>query len=129
MIDGWIDIVDTPTLGVEQAIAFADAVEGSAACLAVAILDPAASVEAASAAGRAWGLTLLRRAGLASPAAVDAALRASLAAARTEARRLGVAALPAVLNVTLARFDLAGREASPLRKRLQLVAASLTGRL
>ena len=129
MIDGWIDIVDTSALATDQALAFADTVEGSAARLAVAILDPSVPVEAAGAAGRAWGLALLRRAGLAAPEAVDEVLRASLESARAEARWLSVAAFPAVLSVTLARLDLAARDAGPLEKRLRLLAASATGRL
>jgi hypothetical protein len=129
MIDGWIEIVETPALSQAQAIAWADAVEGSLARLAVMILDPTAEPAAAQPAGRAWGLTLLRRAGLASPEAVDAALAESLKAARSEARRLGVGAFPAVLAVALARHDLAGRAPGPLARRLKLIAASATGRL
>ena len=129
MIDGWIDIADASALTTEQALAFADAVEGSAARLAVAILDQTAPTEAAGAAGRAWGLALLRRAGLAAPETVDNALRETLAAARPDALRLSVAAFPAALSAALVRFDLAGRGVGPLRKRLQLIVASVTGRL
>lgn len=129
MIDGWIGIVEAPTLSRAEALAWADAVEGSLARLAVMILDPAADVSAALAAGRAWGLTLLRRAGLAAPEAVDETLAETLQAARAEARGLGVGAFPAVLAVTLARYDLAGRAPGPLARRLKLIAASAIGRL
>jgi phytoene synthase len=129
MIDARIAALDSPILDAEQALAWADAAQGSAAALAVAILDPAAPRDAALPAGRAWGLALLRRAGRITPAEADAPLRRALAEARAGARRLGVAAFPAVLATTLARYDLAGRTPGPLRRQLSLVVASATGRL
>ena len=129
MIEGSIAALEATSLPVDRALAWADAVEGPAARLAAMILDPAAEASAAQSAGRAWGLALLRRGGLATPETVDPALRDALAAARIDAARLGVAAFPAVLVAALARFDLAGRAPGPLRRRLRLVAASATGRL
>jgi hypothetical protein len=92
------------------------------------ILGAGAAAEAARPAGRAWGLTLLRRAGSISPADVDGALSRALDEARTRAATLGVAAFPAALPARLARFELDGG-AGPLRKRLALVAAVAAARL
>jgi phytoene synthase len=127
MIDGRIAALDQQTLNAEEAVGWADAVQGSAAALAVSILDPAAPAEAALAAGRAWGLALLRRSGRALPSQVDEPLRLALTHARTDAGRLGVAAFPAVLAARLARYDLAGRTPGPLTRRLSLVVAAATG--
>lgn len=127
MIDGQVAALDFPALDPPQALAWADAVEGSAARLAAAVLDASADAEAAALAGRAWGLALLLRAGTAPRDAVEAPLRDALAALRR--RNLGVAVLPALLPARLSRFDLACREPGPLGKRLSLVAASVTGRV
>ena len=129
MIDGQIEAADAPVLDVAAAVTWADAVEGSAARTAAMILDPEASAEAAAPAGRAWGLALLLRAGLASREALAGPLGDALAEARAAARSLGVAALPAALPARLARFDLAGRQPGPFARRLALVLASAAGRL
>jgi phytoene synthase len=129
MIDGRIDALDQAELDAVAAVRWADAVQGSLATLAARVLDPATPAEAAAPAGRAWGLALLRRAGLARAAQTDEPLRDALAAARTESRRLGVAAFPAALPARLARFDLAGRSPGPLRKQLSLVLAAATARV
>jgi phytoene synthase len=129
MIDGQIAIVEHSSLSEATAVAWADAVEGSAARLAATILDPATPAEGAAPAGRAWGLALLLRAGLVAPAVATAPLRQALAEARTAARRLGVEALPAALPARLARFDLAGRTPGPFVKQLSLVLAAATGRV
>lgn len=129
MIDGRIAVLDLALLDADEAVRWADATQGSAARLAAAILDPAAPAEATAPAGRAWGLTLLRRGGRVAAADVDAPLRQALAEARAGARRLGVAAFPAVLATRLARYDLAGRTPGPLRRQLSLVVASATGRI
>jgi len=129
MIDGHIAAIDQMQLDAAAALAWADAVEGSAAVLAATILDPAASADAAAPAGRAWGLALLGRAGLAAPLVLGPPLRQALAEARTGARSLSIAALPAALPARLARFDLAGRNPGPLAKQLSLVWAAATGRV
>jgi phytoene synthase len=129
MIDGRIAVLDRTALDADEAVAWADAVAGSATVLAAMSLDPAAPPEAAAPAGRAWGLTLLRRAGLAAPETVDALLPRALADARTSARKLSVAAFPAVLHVGLARWDIAARSPPDWRRRLSLVIASATGRI
>jgi phytoene synthase len=124
MIDGRIEVLGRATLDAQAAVRWADQVEGAAAVLAAAILDAAAPAEAARPAGRAWGLSLLRRARLAAAPDVDAALRAALAQARVSARSLGVTAFPAALSARLARFDVDKSAPGPLRKRLALVIAA-----
>jgi phytoene synthase len=126
MIDGQIDALDHQ-FDEAAAVAWADAVEGSAAILAARIIDLDTPAEAAAAAGRAWGLALLRRAGAAPSEIVDPLLVGALRQARRSARSLSVAALPAALPATLARFDLAGRTPAQLRKQLSLIAAVATG--
>lgn len=128
MIDGQIEALDA-ALDEAGAVAWADAVEGSVASAVAMTLDPSAPIGASTAAGRAWGLSLLLRAGSASREILEGPLRAALAEARAAARSLSVAALPAALPARLARFDLAGRKPGPLAKRLALVLASATGRL
>jgi len=129
MIDGQIEALDLTDLDPAAAQAWADAVQGSAACLAATILDPASPSEPAAVAGRAWGLALLRRSGHAGDAVVLPLLRSALGDARQLAGTLSVAALPAALPARLARFDLAGRQPGPLAKRLSLILATATGRL
>ena len=129
MIDGQIDALDGAAFDAAAAVTWADAVEGSAAKAATLILDPAAPAEAAAPAGRAWGLALLLRGGLASRETIAAPLRAAIAEARAGAKRLSAAAFPAVLPARLARYALAGRRPSALAQRLALVLASATGRL
>ena len=129
MIDGRIAALDQPSFGADEAIAWADRVQGSATRLAVAILDPAASGAAADAAGRAWGLTLLRRSGQAAPDGIDPCLRRALAEARAAGRGLSVQAFPAVLHLRLARWDLAARPPPEWRRRLSLVIGSATARI
>ena len=129
MIDGQIEALEAAPLDVAAAVAWADAVEGSAAQAAATILDPAGPAAAARSAGRAWGLALLVRRDPAAREALAQPLRAALAEAATAARSLGVAALPAALPARLARFELAGRTPGPLARRLALVLASAAGRL
>ena len=129
MIDGQIEALNAAALEGDAAVAWADAVEGSAARLAAMILDPETRADLAGGAGRAWGLTLLRRAGLTPNDSVAAPLRAALAEARAATASLSVAALPAALPARLARQDLAGRASGPLAKRLALLAAVVRGRV
>ena len=129
MVDGQIDTLELATLDAEAAVRWADATQGSAARLAALVLDPATDAAAAASAGRAWGLALAGRGGLAPRETVSATLRSALADARTAGRSLSVAALPAALPARIARFDLAGRAPGPLAKRLSLVWASATGRI
>jgi 15-cis-phytoene synthase len=129
MIDGQIGALEAAALGAAGAAAWADAVEGSLAEAAAMILDPTGAAEAARPAGRAWGLALLLRAGLAPRETLAEPLRMALAEARAAARSLGVAALPAALPARLARFELVGAKPGPLARRVALVLASATGRL
>jgi phytoene synthase len=129
MIDGQIEALGLAALDAPAAVAWADAVEGSATRAAALALDPSAPADATAPAGRAWGLALLRRAGLVSAETAAGPLRAALAEARAAARALSAAAFPAVLPARLARFDLAGRSPGPLAARLALVLAAARGRL
>jgi 15-cis-phytoene synthase len=129
MIDGQIEALDLTDLDPTAALAWADAVQGSAASLAATILDPASPIEPAVVAGRAWGLALLRRAGRASGTVIQPLLQSALGEARRLAPTLSVAALPAALPARLARLDLAGRQPGPLAKRLSLIVTTATGRL
>jgi phytoene synthase len=115
MIDARIDPLDDP-------IAWADAVGGSATLLAARTLDPDIDIdtEAAALAGRVWGLIQLRRSGAPSPDLVD-----HLAAAARAAPRVSVAAFPAVACATLAR----SLAPSPFEVRVRLLLAILRGRL
>ncbi|MFI4936757.1 MAG: squalene/phytoene synthase family protein [Caulobacterales bacterium] len=129
MIDGRIEALEFSPLDADQAVGWADAVQGSATALAAMILDPAGPPEVTAAAGRAWGLALLARSGQAAAKVIAAPLQAALAEARVVSRQLSVRAFPAVLHVTLARHDLTGRTPSVWRKQLTLLTASLRGRL
>jgi len=129
MIDGQIEALGVATLDAAAAVRWADATQGSAARLAAQTLDPASAAAAVAPAGRAWGLALAVRTGLASRQAASAPLRSALAEARAAARSLSLAALPAALPARIARFDLAGRSPGPFAKRLSLVWASATGRI
>jgi len=129
MIDGQIEALDLIDPDRATALAWADAVQGSAASLAATILDPASPSEPAAVAGRAWGLALLRRSNRAGDAVVQPLLRSALGEARRLAPTLSVAALPAALPARLARFDTVGRQPGPLAKRLSLIVATATGRL
>jgi 15-cis-phytoene synthase len=129
MIDGEIAALDDALLDEVGVLGWADAVEGSVACLAAQILDPRAARQAAAPAGRSWGIALLRRSGRAPEAMVAPLLAAALSEARRSARALSVTALPAALPARLARFDLSGRTPGVLRKQLGLIVASATGRI
>jgi phytoene synthase len=129
IIAGHLEAVETAELDAATAARWAGVTQGSLARLVAQVLDPSSSTDAAEPAGRAWGLTLLLRAGLVSREVIAPLLRAALEEARVAARALGVAAFPAVLPSRLARFDLADRRPGQLAKRLSLVWASATGRI
>ena len=125
MIDGRIAVLDAPMMTLDQAIAWADGVEGSTMQLAARILDPAAALDAARLAGRARGLHDLRRAGRVDDQGVSAMIGETLAAANRAARSLSVRAFPAIACATLARV----RAPSALSARLRLVVAVARGRV
>jgi len=127
MIEGQLEALETPMSDEAAALAWADAVEGSLARLAATVLDPNAEPGAGAAAGRAWGLALLVRAGALPLVEATPLLRASLDTARSE--KLSVAAFPAALPARLARFDLADRSPGALAKQLSLVLAVAWGRV
>jgi phytoene synthase len=123
MIDARIEALAAPPPDLAAAIAWADAVGGSAALLAARILDPATPAEAAAPAGRVWGLLHLRRAWRASGAALDTALPGEVEEARSQARALSARAFPAALVATLGRAP----DAGPIETRLRLVWAAARG--
>jgi phytoene synthase len=129
LIDARIDVLDRASLDLTQALAWADAVGGSAALLATMVLDAAAPAEAAIAAGRVWGLVLLVRQGLVDRLAATGWLKGGLTEARREARRLSAAAFAAVAHATLARGLDGPGDDSPLVKRWRMLWAVSTGRL
>jgi len=129
MLDGAVEALEFTELDEAACERWADRVEGSLAALAAQTLDPSSPAIGAAAAGRAWGLALLGRAGLATPATLAAPLRRAIAEARATSRSLSPAAFPAALPARLARYDLAGRSPGPLVKRLGLVAAVVSGRI
>jgi phytoene synthase len=129
MLDGAVEALELAELDEVAAERWADRVEGELASLLAQLLDRASPAGAAAAAGRAWGLALLWRAGLATPATLASPLRRAIDEARTEARSLSSLALPAALPARLARFDLARRRPGQLVKRLSLVAAVVSGRI
>ncbi len=123
MIDARIEALTAPPRDLDSAIAWADAVGGSAAVLAARILDPGGPAEAAALSGRVWGLAHLRRAGHKSGAALDAALPGQVEEARREALRLSARAFPAALAATLGRAP----DAGPIEARLRLIWAAAWG--
>lgn len=129
MIDARIEVLGKPRLDLDEAVRWADAVGGSATTLAARVLEPGASEEAALAAGRVWGLVLLKRAGMVDGPAFHSRLEQSLEEARRATRDLGALAFPAVVCATLARGDLRATQPSSTGKRLALLWAVVRGRL
>lgn len=107
--------------------AYLDAAWGGVTDAAVALLSPGATAPAE--AGRAWGLTRLRRAPPFAPEATAARVKRLKSAAGREARALPPAAFPALAHVALAEPLAAGREPSEAERKLRLTWAVATGRL
>jgi len=129
MIEARIAVLDKSTLDIDEALAWADGVGGSATILAARMLDPSVSAEASAPAGRAWGLLLLRRAAVIAGAQFDARLTSAAAAASRAARALGAAAFPAVACASLVRAELRSGPRPAIEVRLRLFRAMLTARL
>lgn len=129
MIEARLGALDGASLTLETAIAWADAVGGSATSLAALVLDPLTPGEAVAPAGRAWGLGLLRRSGLAEGRDFDDQLGATLDLAGRAAQVASARAFPALAAVTLLRDDLRGRSPGEIARRLRLVWAVLRGRI
>ncbi len=106
--------------GTEDAERWAMGTAGSLALLAARTLDREADTGAVVAAGRAWGLHLLRQRGRA-----DIDLTGPMNEAARLARRVSPAAFPAIANVTLARAT----TPSALETRARLVWSILRGRI
>ena len=129
MIHARIWGLDSSRLGSGEALLWADAVGGSATMLAARVLDPGASEAAALAAGRVWGLVLLKRAGAADGPAFRSRLEQSLGEASRATRGLSAAAFPAVVCATLAWGDMRATPPSQASKQLALLWAVARGRL
>ena len=129
MIDARIAVLDKTALQLGEAIVWADEVVGSAASLAVRILDPRATADAAVIAGRLWGLSLLRARGRANASELTDRIAADLPAARAAARALGVAAFPAVAHATLAQRSPSTGAGLSAFTQLKLILAVTTGRI
>jgi phytoene synthase len=129
MVDGAVEALELAELDEAASERWASAVEGALASTAAQMLDPTSPAGAAAPSGRAWGLALLWRAGLARPATLVTPLQRAIDEARVLARSLSPVALPAALPARLARYDLARRSPGPLVKRLTLLAAVASGRI
>ncbi len=113
-------MIDARTEQEPDPVVWADQVGGSATILAARVLDPAADMDAVRAAGRVWGLMMLRRSGR-----TDIDLTETLAVAARASRRVSPAAFPAIACATLARTA----APSALETRLRLVLAVARGRI
>ncbi len=113
-------MIDARLAETDDAIAWADAVGGSATVLAALTLDPKVDRDAAGSCGRVWALVQRRRLGRPVADMGDHLARAARAA-----RRIGVDAFPAVVCATLARSPRPG----PLEIRARLCFAVVSGRL
>ncbi len=102
--------------------AWLDAAYGSIMAAAARMLDPAADPHAARSAARLWGLARTPAKRLPTGLQPRRAMSVHRKAAGSELRDLPIAAFPAVAHVSLAA-------ASPVSKRLRLIAAVLRGRV
>lgn len=107
--------------------AYLDAAWGGCADAAVALLAPG-SVAPVSA-GRAWGLTRLRRAPPSDTGSLATRVRGLVRTAGREARALPADAFPALAHVALAAPLAAGRDPSEGERKIRLTFAVATGRL
>ncbi len=129
MIDARIDVLEMNTLAPDEALRWADAVGGSAAVLATLCIDPAANGEAARPAGRAWGLAMMEREGVAVSGDLPALVRERVHEADQAAQGLSATTFPAVAYASLLR-DTGRRGAMQgLARRFKLLSAVLRGRL
>jgi phytoene synthase len=129
MIDARIAALDKERLDLGEALRWADGVGGSATILAARVLDPITPPEAVAPAGRAWGLLLLRRAGVMAGAAFDELIASAVADAAPASRWLGAPAFPAVACASLIRAELRSGPRPAVETRLRLFCAVLRGRL
>ena len=128
MIEGRIEVLESPDLSVDQATTWAAATAGAAGEVAARILDPHTPEGAARAADLIWGLSVLAREGRLPAAAARGRMLELMPRARDAARRLQVGAFPAVAHAALARRSLRG-ETSELSKRVRLLWAVAAGRI
>jgi phytoene synthase len=129
MIETRLAALEAIEMGPAEAVTWARGTQGELARLAAMSLGEPGEAAHAPAAGAAWGLMLLRRAGKASGEAFDNQIREMLAAARRAARHLQTRSFPAALPATLARADLSSSLPGNLEKRARLTWAALTGNL
>ncbi len=113
-------MIDSRIAGSVDAERWAAGTSGSLALLAARTLDREADAAAAVAAGRAWGLHLLRRQGR-----TDVDPTGPFTEAAQLAHRISPAAFPAIAHVTLARVT----NPSALEAQARLVWSVLRGRI
>lgn len=125
MIDARYRELDPAPMNLADALEWAERTGGAAAEAAALVLDPAADVDKARQAGKAWAIgRLMGTAGMEGEAA-----QAALAQALANGQGLSVAAFPAAAHAALARVRAKGRRPSDLEARLRLFWAVLRGRL
>ena len=129
MIDGRVETLGAAELTLEEALRWSEAVAGSAASLAGAILDPAAPRSTLAGGGALWGLSALARAGLTRRAGAAAHIDRVLPGVARDAARLSPKAFPAIAHATLARGLARAGDRRPLVRRARLIAAVTTGRV
>ena len=130
------DLAPQPFDNVEAALVYAEQTAGVLAQAAVQALGGPANAQAASLAGRAYGLSLMahRRAiggttRLPEGLDVRPLVMETLAEARRGLGALPIEAFPAVAYATLARHYASGRAPSALEKQLRLVWSAASGRV
>ena len=134
LIDARATDLEPETLVTETALyAHIDGTAGRLAAVAAKRLVAASPPEAVADAMRAWGLAGLARNGRLpaqwGPDELATRVDGCVTASRVTLKALPVAAFPAVAYAAFARDYARGQERGPLGKRIQLFAASLTGRL
>ena len=129
LIEGRIETLGMAQLGEDDALAWAEAVGGSAAVLGALILGAREIADVARPAGRLIGLGALVRDGVLGRATLESRLPQMRNEANVAARRLPASAFPAAAPAVLVRDQLRRSPASELSRRLRLVWASARGRV
>jgi phytoene synthase len=129
LIEGRIVVLGMAQLDEDTALAWAEAVGGSATVLAATILGAGDLAPEARPAGRLIGLGALVRGGVVGREALASRLPRMLAEANASAQRLPASAFPAVAPAALVRDQVRGRAASELSRRLRLLWAAARGRV
>lgn len=129
LIEGRIAALGMAQLDDEAALAWADAVGGSAAVLAAMILGAGEVAAEARPAGRLIGLGTLARGGVIERDKLAARIAPMLRDANRSARYLPASAFPGVAVAALARDQLRLETPSELSRRFRLLWAAARGKL